>query len=270
MGLQQLTRWQMQGCTSSTMATRSCLRLEELEPMFQRRVRLRAHRCSATRAMCKTSWETFSLWALGHSGGSAPLVALRTSPPQIKDNIKWISEAGKHEMVVGSQARILYSDQRGRTALALRFNAAIAAGAIEGTIVISRDHHDVSGTDSPFRETSNIYDGSAFTADMAVQNCIGDASRGATWVSLHNGGGVGWGEVMNGGFGMVLDGSAEAHIKAESMLNWDVSNGVARRAWSGNNNAQATIKRAMDDQPLLRVTNAHTVEDDQLLEKLFI
>jgi len=189
---------------------------------------------------------------------------------QIKDNIKWISEAGKHEMVVGSQARILYSDQRGRIALALRFNAAIAAGAIEGTIVISRDHHDVSGTDSPFRETSNIYDGSAFTADMAVQNCIGDAFRGATWVSLHNGGGVGWGEVMNGGFGLVLDGSESAAGRARSMLGWDVSNGVARRAWSGNSNAQATIKRAMDDQPLLRVTKAHTVEDDRLLEKLFI
>merc|ERR1711963_1252442 len=151
-------------------------------------------------------------------------------------------------------------------ALALRFNEAIAAGAIEGTIVISRDHHDVSGTDSPFRETSNIYDGSAFTADMAVQNCIGDAFRGATWVSLHNGGG----EVMNGGFGLVLDGSESASGRARSMLGWDVSNGVARRAWSGNSNAQATIKRAMDDQPLLRVTKAHTVEDDRLLEKLFI
>merc|ERR1719500_874657 len=139
---------------------------------------------------------------------------------QICDNIKWISEAGKHEMVVGSQARILYSDQRGRTALALRFNAAIAAGKIEGTIVISRDHHDVSGTDSPFRETSNIYDGSAFTADMAVQNCIGDPFRGATWVSLHNGGGVGWGEVMNGGFGLVLDGSEAAGGRARSMLGW--------------------------------------------------
>merc|ERR1712181_65246 len=189
---------------------------------------------------------------------------------QICDNIKWISEAGKHEMAVGSQARILYSDQRGRTALALRFNAAIAAGEIEGTIVISRDHHDVSGTDSPFRETSNIYDGSAFTADMAVQNCIGDAFRGATWVSLHNGGGVGWGEVINGGFGLVLDGSESAGGRARSMLGWDVSNGVARRAWSGNDNAQATIRRAMEDQPLLRVTKAHTVEDGQLLEKLFI
>merc|ERR1711971_173721 len=186
---------------------------------------------------------------------------------QICDNIKWISEAGKHEMVVGSQARILYSDQRGRTALALRFNAAIAAGEIEGTIVISRDHHDVSGTDSPFRETSNIYDGSAFTADMAVQNCIGDAFRGATWVALHNGGGCGWGEVMNGGFGMVLDGSAEAHAKAESMLNWDVSNGVARRSWSGNENAKKTISRAMVQNPKLRVTMAHAVSDMSVLER---
>merc|ERR1719367_1044915 len=189
---------------------------------------------------------------------------------QICDNIKWISEAGKHEMVVGSQARILYSDQRGRTALALRFNAAIAAGKIEGSIVISRDHHDVSGTDSPFRETSNIYDGSAFTADMAVQNCIGDAFRGATWVSLHNGGGCGWGEVMNGGFGLVLDGSDEAERKAINMLNWDVSNGVARRSWSGNDNAKKTIGRAMEKDSKLRVTKAHSVEDDQLLEKLFI
>merc|ERR1711994_214892 len=180
---------------------------------------------------------------------------------QIKDNIKWISEAGKHEMVVGSQARILYSDQRGRTALALRFNAAIAAGAIKGTIVISRDHHDVSGTDSPFRETSNIYDGSAFTADMAVQNCIGDAFRGATWVSLHNGGGVGWGEVMNGGFGLVLDGTPEAASKADSMLYWPVPNGVARRSWSGNENAKKTIDRAMARNSLLQVTMPHAVSD---------
>merc|ERR1719367_1631941 len=185
---------------------------------------------------------------------------------QIKDNIKWISEAGKHEMVVGSQARILYSDQRGRTALALRFNAAIATGAIEGTIVISRDHHDVSGTDSPFRETSNIYDGSAFTADMAVQNCIGDAFRGATWVALHNGGGCGWGEVMNGGFGLVLDGSAEAGVKAANMLAWDVSNGVARRSWSGNANAQKTIGLAMKRDPRLVVTLPHQVKDQSVVE----
>jgi len=188
---------------------------------------------------------------------------------QIEDNIRWIREAGKHEMVVGSQARILYSDQRGRRALALRFNTAIREGEIQGTIVISRDHHDVSGTDSPFRETSNVYDGSAFTADMAVQNCIGDSFRGATWVSLHNGGGVGWGEVVNGGFGLVLDGSQDAARRAESMLNWDVSNGVARRAWSGNKNARRTIDRAMEAEPELRVTRAYSVEDKGLLETLF-
>merc|ERR1712241_1447352 len=189
---------------------------------------------------------------------------------QYEDNLRWLAEADKHKLVVGSQARILYSDQIGRVKIAQAFNKAVASGRLKAPVVISRDHHDVSGTDSPFRETSNIYDGSAFTADMAVQNCIGDAFRGATWVSLHNGGGVGWGEVVNGGFGLVLDGSESAHSKAELMLGWDVSNGVSRRAWSGNNNAQATIKRAMDDQPLLRVTKAHTVEDDRLLEKLFI
>merc|ERR1719273_704321 len=189
---------------------------------------------------------------------------------QYEDNLRWLAEADKHKLVVGSQARIPYSDQLGRVKIAQAFNQAVASGRIKAPVVISRDHHDVSGTDSPFRETSNIYDGSAFTADMAVQNCIGDAFRGATWVSLHNGGGVGWGEVMNGGFGLVLDGSEAAGGRARSMLGWDVSNGVARRAWSGNDNAQATIRRAMEDQPLLRVTKAHTVEDGQLLQKLFI
>jgi len=188
---------------------------------------------------------------------------------QYSDNIKWIKEAGKHQMVVGSQARILYSDQKGRMALALRFNQAIAQGDIQGTIVISRDHHDVSGTDSPFRETSNVYDGSAFTADMAVQNCIGDSFRGATWVALHNGGGVGWGEVVNGGFGLVLDGSMEQGRKAESMLGWDVSNGVARRAWSGNGNADSTIRRAMKDDPRLKITLPNRVASSSLLEGLF-
>merc|ERR1712060_6244 len=187
---------------------------------------------------------------------------------QICDNIKWISEAGKHEMVVGSQARILYSDQRGRTALAIRFNAAIAAGDIEGTVVISRDHHDVSGTDSPFRETSNIYDGSAFTADMAVQNCIGDAMRGATWVAIHNGGGVGWGEVMNGGFGLVLDGSIGAEKRAEAMLLWDVNNGIARRAWDGNENALFEIGRAVERYPKLKITKRHIVSEKLLLESV--
>ena len=167
------------------------------------------------------------------------------------------------------QARILYSDQYGRMALALRFNQAIAHGDIQGTIVISRDHHDVSGTDSPFRETSNVYDGSAFTADMAVQNCIGDSFRGATWVALHNGGGVGWGEVVNGGFGLVLDGSLEQGRKAESMLGWDVSNGVSRRAWSGNENADSTIRRAMEQDHRLRITLPNRVTDRSLVDGLF-
>merc|ERR1711862_940719 len=174
-----------------------------------------------------------------------------------------------HEMVVGSQARILYSDQVGRVKIAKAFNEAVASGKLEGPVVISRDHHDVSGTDSPFLETSNIYDGSAFTADMAVQNCIGDAFRGATWVALHNGGGCGWGEVMNGGFGLVLDGSEEQGVKAFNMLNWDVANGVARRAWSGNRNAKETIERTMGQNPKLRVTVGHDVADSSLLEKAF-
>lgn len=194
-------------------------------------------------------------------------------PPEIgqqyQDNLKWIREAGKHKLVVGSQARILYSDQQGRVALALKFNQAIADGHIKGTVVISRDHHDVSGTDSPFRETSNVYDGSAFTADMAVQNCIGDSFRGATWVALHNGGGCGWGEVMNGGFGLVLDGSEDAAGRARRMLNWDVSNGVARRSWSGNDNASRTIQRAMEKDGKLRVTLANKVQDRDVLEGLF-
>merc|ERR1719342_1537003 len=171
-------------------------------------------------------------------------------------------------MVVGSQARILYSDAYGRAALAKRFNEAFASGELSGSVVIRRDNHDVSGTDSPFRETSNIYDGSAFTADMAVQNCIGDSFRGATWVALHNGGGTGWGEVINGGFGLVLDGSDEAASKAESMLNWDVSNGVARRAWSGNKNAQDTIRRTMNVNPngKLKVTLPNDVVDSSILD----
>ncbi|KAK7896065.1 hypothetical protein WMY93_021390 [Mugilogobius chulae] len=151
---------------------------------------------------------------------------------QYNDNIRWIREAGKHKMVVGSQARILYSDQKGRIQIALAINKAIADGRVTAPVVLSRDHHDVSGTDSPFRETSNVYDGSAFCADMAVQNFVGDAFRGATWVALHNGGGVGWGEVINGGFGLLLDGSEEAAQRARMMLGWDVSNGVARRCWS--------------------------------------
>ncbi|XP_037091843.1 urocanate hydratase-like [Pollicipes pollicipes] len=186
---------------------------------------------------------------------------------QYRDNLRWIREAGQHGLVVGSQARILYSDCRGRSAIALAFNAAVRDGTLQGPVIISRDHHDVSGTDSPYRETSNVYDGSAFTADMAVQNCIGDAFRGATWVALHNGGGVGWGEVMNGGFGMVLDGSEEADRRARSMLHWDVNNGIARRSWSGNTNADLAISRAMADEPRLRVTRAHRVQEHGLVER---
>ncbi|XP_051997173.1 LOW QUALITY PROTEIN: urocanate hydratase [Xyrauchen texanus] len=186
---------------------------------------------------------------------------------QYNDNIRWIREAGKHKMVVGSQARILYSDQKGRVSIALAINQAIAKGRVSAPIVISRDHHDVSGTDSPFRETSNVYDGSAFCADMAVQNFVGDAFRGATWVSLHNGGGVGWGEVINGGFGLFLDGSEEAAQRARLMLNWDVSNGVARRCWSGNSNAYETIQRTMEDQGHLRVTMPYPVQDEHILDR---
>ncbi|XP_042886613.1 urocanate hydratase-like, partial [Penaeus japonicus] len=176
---------------------------------------------------------------------------------QYRDNMTWIRQAGRHQMVVGSQARILYSDQVGRVRLAQAFNEAVRTHKLKGPVVISRDHHDVSGTDSPFRETSNVYDGSAFCADMAVQNFIGDAFRGATWVALHNGGGVGWGEVINGGFGLVLDGTEDAHYKATLMLNWDVANGVARRAWSGNDNAEATIARSMTQDSRLKVTLPH-------------
>jgi urocanate hydratase len=182
---------------------------------------------------------------------------------QLADNIRWIQEAGKNKMVVGSQARILYADAEGRMAIAQAFNDAIAAGEI-GPIVLGRDHHDVSGTDSPFRETSNIYDGSRFTADMAVQNFVGDAFRGATWVSLHNGGGVGWGEVINGGFGMLLDGSKEASVRLNRMLHWDVNNGIARRSWARNEEAVFAIKRAMEREPLLKVTLPNTVDDELL------
>ncbi|KAJ7359058.1 Urocanate hydratase [Desmophyllum pertusum] len=185
---------------------------------------------------------------------------------QYEDNMKWIEEAQQHQLVVGSQARILYSDQRGRVALAEAFNKAINEGRLLGCVVISRDHHDVSGTDSPYRETSNIYDGSSFCADMAVQNAIGDSFRGATWVALHNGGGVGWGEVINGGFGLVLDGSQEASDRARMMLSWDVSNGVARRSWSGNLHAKHAICKAMEQNPLLKVTIPSHVEDVTLLE----
>ena len=194
------------------------------------------------------------------------------SPPEIelqmRDNIHWIREAGKNKMVVGSQARILYADCEGRTKIASAFNEAVRNGKISAPVVLGRDHHDVSGTDSPFRETSNIYDGSAFTADMAVQNVIGDSFRGATWVSIHNGGGVGWGEVINGGFGMVLDGSSDADRRLKNMLHWDVNNGISRRAWARNDEAVFAIKRAMDQNPALKVTLPNRVEDS-LLKGLF-
>jgi urocanate hydratase len=172
---------------------------------------------------------------------------------QMQDNIRWIKAAGENKMVVGSQARILYADAEGRIKIAKAFNEAIKEGKI-GPVVLGRDHHDVSGTDSPFRETSNIYDGSQFTADMAIQNVIGDSFRGATWVSIHNGGGVGWGEVINGGFGMLLDGSDDAERRLESMLFYDVNNGIARRGWARNKEAIFAIKREMERSPKLKVT----------------
>ena len=194
----------------------------------------------------------------------------KTAPPEIKqqmeDNIQWIKGAQQNKLVVGSQARILYADAEGRAKIAEAFNDAIANQEI-GYIVLGRDHHDVSGTDSPYRETSNIYDGSRFTADMAIQNVIGDSFRGATWVSIHNGGGVGWGEVINGGFGMVLDGSAAAKRRLQSMLFWDVNNGISRRSWARNHEAIFAIKRAMETQPLLKVTIPNIV-DDAILENL--
>ena len=182
---------------------------------------------------------------------------------QMADNIKWIQEAGKNKMVVGSQARILYADAEGRMKIAEAFNNAIGKGEI-GPVVLGRDHHDVSGTDSPFRETSNIYDGSQFTADMAVQNFVGDGFRGATWISLHNGGGVGWGEVINGGFGMLLDGSEDADRRLKMMLHWDVNNGIARRSWARNKEAIFAIKRAMQMEPRLKITIPEMVDEDIL------
>jgi len=196
---------------------------------------------------------------------------LITAPAEIKtqleDNILWIRDAMKNNLVVGSQARILYADAEGRIKIAKAFNQAIKEGIIKGPVVLGRDHHDVSGTDSPYRETSNIYDGSKFTADMAVQNFVGDAFRGATWVSLHNGGGVGWGEAINGGFGLVLDGTDEAGRRAESMLFWDVNNGIARRAWARNKEALFAIEREMRRTPELLVTLPN-IADDLLIDKI--
>ena len=185
---------------------------------------------------------------------------------QMADNIQWIKGAGENKLVVGSKARILYADAEGRMRIAEAFNRAIRNNEI-GPVILGRDHHDVSGTDSPYRETSNIYDGSRYTADMAIQNVIGDSFRGATWVSIHNGGGVGWGEVINGGFGMLLDGSEDADRNLKMMLHWDVNNGVARRSWARNKNANFAIERAMEKEPLLKVTLPSEVNDD-LIEKL--
>ena len=191
---------------------------------------------------------------------------LETAPEEIQgqlnDNIHWIEEAGRNNLVVGSQARILYADCEGRTKIALAFNEAIRKGEITAPIVLGRDHHDVSGTDSPFRETSNIYDGSRFTADMAIQNVIGDGFRGATWVSIHNGGGVGWGEVINGGFGMVIDGSADSDRHITQMLFWDVNNGIARRSWARNEGAEHAIMREMERTPELTVTVANHTDEN--------
>jgi urocanate hydratase len=193
------------------------------------------------------------------------------APDEIKsqyyDNIRWIEHAEENGLVVGSKARILYADERGRVEIAEEFNNAIAEGIISSPIILGRDHHDVSGTDSPYRETANIRDGSMFTADMSVQNFIGDSFRGATWVSLHNGGGVGWGEVINGGFGMVIDGSKKSHENITSMLSWDVNNGIARRAWGQNPEAKFAIKRAMEYDADLKVTIPNEVSKS-LLERV--
>ena len=194
----------------------------------------------------------------------------KTSTPdiigQLDDNIHWIKEAGKNKLVVGSQARILYADSEGRTKIALAFNEAIKRGEISRPVVLGRDHHDVSGTDSPYRETSNIYDGSQFCADMAIQNVIGDSFRGATWVSIHNGGGVGWGEVINGGFGMVIDGGEDAERHIRQMLLWDVNNGISRRSWARNEGSVDAIKREMERTPDLHVTLPNFVDDDIINE----
>jgi len=196
---------------------------------------------------------------------------MKHSPEQIRqqmaDNIHWIQEAERNRLVVGSQARILYADAEGRIAIASAFNKAVARGKISAPVIIGRDHHDVSGTDSPFRETSNIYDGSKFTADMAVHNVIGDSFRGATWVSLHNGGGVGWGEVINGGFGMVLDGKKTTENKLRMMLHWDVNNGIARRSWARSKGALFTLEREMKRTPGLKVTIPY-IADDKLIDKV--
>jgi len=208
--------------------------------------------------------DAIAMKVLGEIAATAP----EEIAGQMRDNIRWIEEAGRNHLVVGSQARILYADCEGRTKIALAFNAAIREGRLRGPVVLGRDHHDVSGTDSPFRETSNIYDGSQFCADMAVQNVIGDGFRGATWVSIHNGGGVGWGEVINGGFGMVIDGSEDSDRHIREMLFWDVNNGIARRSWARNAPARFAIEREMARTPGLRVTLPHEASDDLLRQTL--
>ena len=187
---------------------------------------------------------------------------------QYMDNIRWISEAENHGLVVGSKARILYADEVGRRTIAREFNKAISDGTVTAPIVLGRDHHDVSGTDSPYRETSNIYDGSMFTADMSVQNFVGDSFRGATWVSLHNGGGVGWGEVINGGFGLVINGSERSQDNIDSMISWDVNNGLARRSWARNPAARFAISRAMESDERINVTMP-TIVKESVLKDLF-
>ena len=212
-----------------------------------------------------TSGDPSDLAKTDQLAGDVLEAMLKDAPESIKgqlaDNLHWIREAGRNKLVVGSQARILYADAEGRAKIALAFNDAIRNGQLSAPVVLGRDHHDVSGTDSPFRETSNIYDGSQFCADMAVQNVIGDAFRGATWVSIHNGGGVGWGEVINGGFGMVIDGSENADRHIREMLFWDVNNGIARRAWARNSGSLEAIRREMERSPELKVTLPYLVEE---------
>ena len=207
--------------------------------------------------------DQLAMQVLGEIAATAP----EEIAGQMRDNIRWIDEAGRNHLVVGSQARILYADCEGRTKIALAFNEAIRDGRLKGPVVLGRDHHDVSGTDSPFRETSNIYDGSQFCADMAVQNVIGDGFRGATWVSIHNGGGVGWGEVINGGFGMVIDGSEDSARHIREMLFWDVNNGIARRSWARNEAARFAIEREMARTPALRVTLPN-IADEELIKSV--
>jgi urocanate hydratase len=220
--------------------------------------------CSSCDPKDLATTDRLALRVLEEMYKSAPLEIKQ----QLSDNILWIKDAMQNNLVVGSQARILYADSEARVKIAEAFNHAIQSGELSAPVILGRDHHDVSGTDSPYRETSNIYDGSSFTADMAVQNFVGDGFRGATWISLHNGGGVGWGEVINGGFGMVLDGSSDSDRRLKSMLFWDVNNGIARRSWARNEEALFAIKREMMRTPQLKITIPNIV-DDGLINDLF-